>query len=72
MDLGVDGFRVDSVPFLFEDDEFRDEPLIDSSQPLMYDSLIHNCTKDMPKSYDLVKEWSQYVHAYSKSQGKTR
>lgn len=27
LDFGVDGFRMDAIPSLFEDPELRDEPL---------------------------------------------
>lgn len=72
MDLGVDGFRVDSCPFLFEDDQFRDESLINETLPISYENLFHNYTKDVDKTYDLVKEWAEYVESYSRSQGRSR
>ena len=27
MDQGADGFRMDAVPYMFEDEQFLDEPL---------------------------------------------
>lgn len=36
MGKGASGFRVDAVNHMFEDAEFRDEPVVDPSDPLRY------------------------------------
>lgn len=73
MDLGVDGFRIDSCAFLFEDEQLRDEVKINNSLPLNYENLIHNYTKDLNQTYQVVKQWSDYVASYPTSKpGETR
>ena len=32
LDFGVDGFRVDAIGYSLEHEDFRDEPLIDSTE----------------------------------------
>lgn len=72
MKQGVDGFRFDAVPFLFEDQDFKDEPVIDVTQPLSYDNLYHIYTQNQPKTYELLKNWSSVIDSFSKSEGKSR
>nr|XP_050856116.1 maltase 1-like [Vespula vulgaris] len=64
---GVDGFRIDAVPHLFERDDLRDEPR--SSDPSAtdrdYTYLDHIYTKDDPRTYELVKSWRKVLDDYS-------
>ena len=66
---GVDGFRVDAVPHLFEDAEFRDEPL--SSTPGATDQdytyLNHIYTKDHQSTYELVKSWRKVLDDWAET-----
>ena len=49
-DKGVDGFRMDAVPFLFEDQEFKDEPLSGKTDdPEDYNYLNHIYTWNFPE-----------------------
>ncbi|CAG2063176.1 unnamed protein product, partial [Timema podura] len=63
LDMGVDGFRVDSVPHLFEDTEFLDEPLSHDPNALEgdYDSLVHIYTQNLPETYDMVYQFRAVV-----------
>ncbi|KAF7393744.1 hypothetical protein HZH68_010563 [Vespula germanica] len=64
---GVDGFRIDAVPHLFEIEDLRDEPR--SSDPSAtdrdYTYLNHIYTKDDPRTYELVQSWRNILDDYS-------
>ncbi|KAF7393739.1 hypothetical protein HZH68_010558 [Vespula germanica] len=64
---GVDGFRIDAVPHLFEIEDLRDEPR--SSDPSAtdrdYTYLNHIYTKDDPRTYELVQSWRNLLDDYS-------
>ncbi|XP_043470184.1 alpha-glucosidase-like [Leptopilina heterotoma] len=65
MDKGVDGFRIDATPYIFEDERFLDEPLSGISDMNDYAYTISIYTKDQPKNYELMKEWRKVVDNYS-------
>ncbi|RZC40430.1 maltase 2, partial [Asbolus verrucosus] len=71
LDHGVDGFRIDAVPFLFEDEDLRDEP--ESGRPGYNDTdweyLNHIYTQDLPGTYDMVYQWRQLVDDYTQEHG---
>uniref|UniRef100_A0A182TBL7 alpha-glucosidase n=1 Tax=Anopheles maculatus TaxID=74869 RepID=A0A182TBL7_9DIPT len=55
LDQGVDGFRVDAVPWLFETIGFPDEPVSGhSNDPLSQNYLNHIYTLDQPETVDMV------------------
>merc|ERR1719376_478866 len=56
LDLGVDGFRVDSVAHFFENMEAGDEGAGSGSGDA-YDSVDHKHTFDLPESVQLLKEF---------------
>lgn len=66
LERGVDGFRVDAVPFLFEDKEFSDEPLSNNPNalPQDYESLVHIHTNNLPETYDMVYQWRKILDDY--------
>ncbi|XP_046668931.1 maltase 2-like [Homalodisca vitripennis] len=66
LDLGVDGFRVDAVPFLFEDEELRDEPTREDGQ------LDHIYTQNLPETFELLRRWADIVYDYTAKDGKPR
>lgn len=63
LDFGVDGFRVDAVPFLVEDKELRDNPKEDGVLSVEY-------TQNRPETYALLQHWAQLASNYSKKEGK--
>lgn len=65
MDRGVDGFRIDATPYIFEDERFLDEPLSGISDVNDYAYTISIYTKDQPKNYELMKEWRKVVDDYT-------
>ncbi|KAK9870029.1 hypothetical protein WA026_006124 [Henosepilachna vigintioctopunctata] len=71
MDLGIDGFRVDAVPYLVEDKLLRDEPRSydPNAQPNEPDYLIHTYTKDTDDTFDVVYEFREVVDEYTKKNG---
>ncbi|EDS38953.1 neutral and basic amino acid transport protein rBAT [Culex quinquefasciatus] len=71
LDRGVDGFRLDAINHMFEDEQFRDEPLSGWGQPGEYDSLDHIYTKDIPDVYDVVYNWRDQMDKYSAEKGRT-
>lgn len=64
---GVDGFRVDAVPHLFERDHFRDEPRSSdkTATDRDYTYLDHIYTKDDPRTYELVRSWRKVMDDYA-------
>lgn len=75
MRKGVDGFRVDAVPHLFETNYDKDEPKSNKpgAEPNKdYDYLNHTLTKDQPETYELVLSWrkilDEFAHQYNTSE----
>ena len=66
LDKGVDGFRVDAVSHLLEDDRFRDEPTNDEYDPSRpkYDDLIHKYTSNLKGNHTIVQQWRECCNAY--------
>ncbi|XP_015432639.1 PREDICTED: alpha-glucosidase-like [Dufourea novaeangliae] len=68
LNKGVDGFRVDAILHLCEDDRFLDEPLSgDTNNPNDYGYTVKTFTKDQPKTYEIVKGWSEVLKEYEDS-----
>jgi len=67
LDLGVDGFRVDSAPFIYEDQKLRDEPrsYANGTTPRDYAYLQHIYTTDLIETYDLYGSWRKYLDSYA-------
>lgn len=67
MDHGVDGFRMDAVNYLIEDERFLDEPASGVNVPADdYESLDHVYSKDMDQTFVILKAWRKRIDAYSK------
>jgi alpha-glucosidase len=75
MDKGVDGFRIDAVPSLFEvkpdsDGNFPDEPLSGfTNDPDDWNYLIHTYTQDQEDTLDMVYQWRETLLDYQKERG---
>lgn len=62
---GVDGFRVDSSGFLYEDKLYRDEPLSGkTNDPNNPDYTIKTYTTDQPESYEIVRVFRQVLDEF--------
>lgn len=76
MNHGIDGFRVDAVPFLFEDPTFLDETKKPEELALKekntYDQYFHDNTMDLPETYDIICQFREVLDEYKKKDGKTR
>nr|CAH7729010.1 unnamed protein product [Callosobruchus chinensis] len=69
MNMGVDGFRVDAVPYLVEDKDLHDEPVAENSH---YDQDDADClqriyTKDTEETYNVVYAIRKHVDDYAKA-----
>ena len=55
-EIGIDGLRIDAVPYLYENPEFLDEPKSNKTEdPDSYDFLDHIYTFNLPEVYDMIK-----------------
>lgn len=70
LDLGVDGFRIDAVRHLFENERFRDEPrnplAPDADPQTSYEAYEHTETADQEESYELIRHWRKFLDNYTK------
>lgn len=66
---GIDGFRVDAIPFLVEDEKLRDEPLIPNCKDTVIraNCLDHIYTQDQPETYQRMKEYDDFLEQYDNS-----
>ncbi|KAJ8680493.1 hypothetical protein QAD02_016280 [Eretmocerus hayati] len=62
---GIDGFRIDAIPHVYERDDLPDEPLLISGTPQNYPDLDHIYTKDDPRTYELIKSWRTLMDKWS-------
>lgn len=62
----MDGFRVDAVPFLFEDPELRDEPPVEGTSGATFAELQHIHTQNLPETFETLKHWADLVYNYNK------
>jgi len=57
LELGIDGVRIDALKHVYESENMKDEPIIDSNMAISYNNLNHIYTADQDDIYDLIKEW---------------
>jgi len=74
LDRGVDGFRIDAVPHIYErrnaDGSYPDEPVSGwGTDPNAYDYHDHIYTKDQPATVDLMYEWRAFLDSYRAENG---
>lgn len=78
LEKGVDGFRCDAIPTLFElspdaGGKYKDEPRSgwtnDTDDPSF---LIHRYTQDQPETLDMVYEWRSLLDFFQKTNGGER
>lgn len=70
LDKGVDGFGIDSISYIFEDERLQDEPPsgedVDAND---YAYLNHTYTKDQPETFSLLYKFREVVDNYSEHHG---
>ncbi|ALC40926.1 Mal-A2 [Drosophila busckii] len=74
LDRGVDGFRIDAVPHMYErqnaDGSYPDEPISGwGSNASAYDYHDHIYTKDQPATVQLMYEWRDFLLQYQAEHG---
>ncbi|XP_043799476.1 maltase 1-like [Apis laboriosa] len=69
LDNGIDGFRIDAVPHLYEaaNISLNETPFDEKLNLSLHASFNHTLTKDQPETYELVSEWRQFVDTYAKN-----
>ncbi|KAL1449505.1 hypothetical protein WDU94_002007 [Cyamophila willieti] len=75
IEKGVDGFRMDAVPFVFESTNLEDEPLAGDykeHEPTDHDYLEHTLTVDQPETFDLIYQFRELLDGYKLLDGYTR
>ncbi|KAK7869575.1 hypothetical protein R5R35_003367 [Gryllus longicercus] len=77
LERGVDGFRVDAVPYLVEDELLRDEEPAPGAEaegvlPGEHASLAHTRTQHLPATRALLAAWRARLDAHSRTDGRTR
>lgn len=80
LDKGVDGFRIDALPYLVEASKelnggkYPDDPLSGAAgfgpDELGYTVPIYS--KDLDETYDIVYDWRTLLDDYGKKDGVTR
>jgi alpha-glucosidase len=68
---GVSGFRIDAVPYLFEDENLLDEPRTNAencdAESACY--LQHIYTQDHPLTFDMAYQWRAVLDNYTATTG---
>ncbi|XP_055913317.1 maltase A2-like [Eupeodes corollae] len=74
LDLGVDGFRIDAVPHMyekvFENGTFPDEPLSGgTNDSTNHNYLRHIYSQNQYETVELLYEWREFLDNYKKQNG---
>ena len=72
-EIGIDGLRIDAVPYIFEDEEFKDEPISgESENPDDYNYLDHIYTFNLPEHFDMIWQFNEVLSEYEIIDGQDR
>ncbi|KAJ9576810.1 hypothetical protein L9F63_006584, partial [Diploptera punctata] len=74
LDKGVDGFRMDAIPYLFESPYLADEESSGNpnAKPGDYSNLIHSLTQNLLETYDMITQWRALLDAKTAEDNITR
>lgn len=65
LDLGVDGFRVDAVPFMSKDHDLKDDPVNPRTHlETEYNFVLHRNSRDGPQLFDWLNEMADVLKEY--------
>jgi len=64
LDKGVAGFRLDAVPELFEDPQFRDEKVLPGKNDFGDPNIANNLTSNLPEVHDVMRALRKLVDSY--------
>lgn len=70
--MGVDGIRVDALRYVYENENMKDEPIIDPGKPADFNNLEHLYTADQEEVYNLIEEWLKKLDEFKKRDNYTR
>ncbi|KAF6207150.1 hypothetical protein GE061_018389, partial [Apolygus lucorum] len=65
MNLGVSGFRMDTVATLVESATWANEPY-NGGDPTQYNSYTHTMTTEQPETYEVLRRFKQTLENFSK------
>nr|XP_018917500.1 PREDICTED: maltase A3-like [Bemisia tabaci]XP_018917501.1 PREDICTED: maltase A3-like [Bemisia tabaci] len=74
LNKGVDGFRMDAVFTIFEDDRFLDEPrsFKPGYLPTDFDYYNHKYMLDQPETFDMIYQFREVLDSYSSQSSKSK
>ncbi len=64
LDKGVAGFRLDAIPELFEDPQFRDEKVLPGKNVFGDPNLDSSLTENLPEVHDVMRQLRKVVDSY--------
>jgi alpha-glucosidase len=65
LDKGVAGFRLDAIPELFEDPQFRDEKVLTGKNDFGDPNIENNLTSNLPEVHRVMRDLRKLVDSYS-------
>ncbi|CAI6343576.1 unnamed protein product [Macrosiphum euphorbiae] len=76
LDLGIDGYRLVAVPFLFEHPDFLDDirkpEKLAKKEKNTYDQYYHPNTMDLDETYGMINQFRDVIDEYTLKDGKSR
>lgn len=72
LNKGVDGFHVQNVQYLYEDQDLRNETLIPGKTGNAYDDFNHTQTRNHPENAKLLESWKHVLSTFTPEQGRER
>ena len=64
LDKGVAGFRLDAIPELFEDPQFRDEKVLPGTNDFGDPNIENNLTSNLPEVHVVMRALRKLVNSY--------
>jgi alpha-glucosidase len=61
---GVDGFRLDAVSRLFEDQQLRDDPILPGKNVYGDPNILHKYTENLPEVHEILRDFREVVSEF--------